>query len=165
MDWLTELLGSESFRGLMIFAGVLVAVVSVWTARNTARKKQVADMLFASRGDERLQLGCRAVRALHDAPGKNLRTLLDDPEHKDEIDLVKYVLNHFETVGVGIRNGIYDENMVKDAWCTMMINTFEYARPLVDSMRTKHAKDTIFQEYELLVVRWKANPVKARKSW
>lgn len=165
MEWLCGVLSSDAFRGLVILSGVVVAVVSILTARTTARRKQVADMLFASRGDTQLQKGCRVVRELHEAPGKNLRTLLDDPDHKDEIDHIKYVLNHFETVGVGIKNGIYDENMVKDAWCTMMVTAYDYAQPLIESMRKKYGKDTIFQEYEHLVTRWKAAPLRRRKKW
>ncbi|MGE8211396.1 MAG: DUF4760 domain-containing protein [Stenotrophomonas rhizophila] len=165
MDWLWDLLAHEAFRGAVILLGVVVAIVSVLTARSTARKKQAADMLFASRGDQGLQEGCRTVKSLHEAPGKNLRTLLGDEEHKKEISQIMYVLNHFETVCVGIKNGIYDEAMIKDAWCSMMLNTYDYSLPVVEAVRQKHGKNTLFQEYEHLVVRWKKNPIATRKAW
>ncbi len=81
------------------------------------------------------------------------------------MNLILYVLNHFETVCVGIKSGIYDEEMVKSAWCTMMISTYELAAPVVQAMRKKDNKDTIFQEYELLVTRWKDQPLKRRKKF
>jgi len=165
MDWLCNLLAHEAFRGAVILSGVVVAIVSVVTARETARKKQAADMLFGSRGDQALQAGCKTVKSLHEAPDKNLRALLGDENHKAEIAEIVYVLNHFETVCVGIKNGIYDEAMIKDAWCTMMLKTYEYSAPLVEAMRTKYGKDTIFQEYEHLVARWKASPLKRRAKW
>ncbi|RLK56226.1 uncharacterized protein DUF4760 [Stenotrophomonas rhizophila] len=165
MEWLKELLASEAFRGAMIGLGVVVAILSVLTSRKIAKRKQVADMLFASRGDDKLQVGCRVARDLHQAKNKNLRMMLDDPEHTKETNEILYVLNHFETVSVGIKNDIYDEKMVKDAWCTMMCNTFEYSKPLVEAMRGKYGKPTIFQEYELLVARWATSQVKHRKTW
>src|SRR5690606_19961859 len=146
-DWLLNLLKHEAFRGAIITVGVIVAVISVLTARSTARKKQVADMLFASRGDEKLQRGCLVVKALHDDPTRNLRTMVDDPEQKEELRDVFYLLIHFETVCVGIKNGIYDEKMVKDAWCTMMIDSYSYSLPVIESVRKRHQKDTIYQEF------------------
>lgn len=165
MDWLICVLSHEAFRGLVILLGVVVAIVSVMTARALARKKQAADLLFASRGDEQMQRGCQTVRKLHVEKGKNLFTMLDDDEHKTEFNDILYVLNHFETVSVGLRNGIYCENMMKDAWCTIMVSTYDFAAPVVKSMRTRDGKNTAFQEYELLVARWKASPLKTRTKW
>ncbi|HDS1101053.1 TPA: DUF4760 domain-containing protein [Stenotrophomonas maltophilia] len=165
MEWLCNLVAHDAFRGVMIALGVIVAIVSVTTARNIARKKQVADMLFGSRGDQTLQDGIRVVRTLSGAPDKNMKMILDDAAHKEDMNLILYVLNHFETVCVGIKSGIYDEEMVKSAWCTMMISTYECADPVIQSMRKKNGKDTIFQEYELLVTRWKDQPLKRRKKF
>jgi hypothetical protein len=172
MEWLATLggavsamLAEEAFRGTMIGAGVIVAVVSVLTARAVASKKQTADLLFASRGDDKLQRGCNIVRTLRDEPTKNMRTLINDVAHKADVGDILYMLNHFESVSVGLQHGIYSEPMLKDAWHTILVQTYDCAAPLVQSLRDKYGKPTIFQHYELLVQRWKAAPLKHRTKW
>ena len=51
MEEIKAFLGSEALRGFFIGAGVIIALVSVLTARLIARKKQSADLL-----------GCRRIR-------------------------------------------------------------------------------------------------------
>lgn len=165
MEWIKGVLSAEAFRGAVIALGVVVAIVSVWTSRSIAKKKQVADMLFASRGDQQLQAGCRLVKSLNEDKTKNLGMLYGDDEHKPMVDQVLYVLNHFESVCVGIKNGIYDEKMVKDAWCTMMMTSYDHSEPLIKAVRKAHGKDTIFQEFEHLVSRWRKAPLIRRLSW
>lgn len=156
---IVSILSSEGFRTFLIALGVLVAIVSVVTARSLARKKQTADMLFASRGDSRLQDGYKAIKAYHDSADKNMRTLAgsQDQEAYD----IKYVLNHFELLSVGIQAGIYDEDMIKKSWCTIMCETYERTLPMIKALREKQGA-TIMQEFEWLANSWAKNPLKVK---
>lgn len=158
--WLVQLFSHEGFKGLIVFAGVLVAIVSVATARGVARKKQAADLLFASRSDETLQSGLKHIREFHDANDKNIRSLANT--ESAEALCVRYVINHFETVSVGIQAGIYDETMVKKSWYSTVVQTYERTLPLINATRG-NTKPTIWQEFEWLATRWRTKPLKARK--
>lgn len=158
---IVSILCSEGFRTFLIALGVLVAIISVVTARSLARKKQTADMLFASRSDSKLQEGYKHIADFHNGADKNIRTLADSKT--EEAYAVKYVLNHFELLSVGIQAGIYDEDMIKNSWCMIVCDTYERTQPLIKAVREKQ-KTTVLQEFEWLATRWDKNPLKCRKK-
>ena len=163
---LWDALANDSTRNVAVVMGVLVALTAVFTSRELARKKQSADILFATRGDTKLQDGHALLRTYHNAADKNIRTLADPAlSESDEAKTIRYLLNHFEVISVGLRAGIFDEQMLKDSWYTMVIDTFDQAHPLIEALRKKSGKDTILQEFECLTKRWKDNPLKRKKHW
>jgi hypothetical protein len=165
LEFLIELLGSSLGRTLVIIVSVVLAGLSIHSARTTARRKQTADLLITSRGDEMLQKGAQTITRLHKATDKNMR-ILADPVNYDSEDAtcVRYVLNHFETVSIGIQAGIYDEDMLKKCWCSMLVSTFERTRPLISALREANARQTVMQEFEWLALRWQADPLKVRNK-
>lgn len=46
-----EFLASELFRNLLVLTGVIVAIVSVLSAKATAKRKQTADLMFGTSPD------------------------------------------------------------------------------------------------------------------
>lgn len=163
MDELLNLLASRGMQNLLLSISAIFALVAVHQARDTARKRQSADLLLASRGDPKLQQGQRVLDSYHNARDKNIRSLaLGEKDTVDEYNDLIYVLNHFETVSVGIQAGIYDEAMIKQCWCSLLISTFDQSRPLIEAMRAKSQRPTALQEFEWLAVRWKAAPLKPR---
>lgn len=158
VNWL---LTGEWVRSGILSVGVLVAVVSVRSARATARKKQTADALFSSRNDKELQAGLRCVAKLHDSVDSNIRSFARvEKRESEEVKSMLYVLNHFEFVSVGIKHGIYDENMYRDASHGTIVSLYEKSKPFIDSVRDTRARKTIFQEFERLAERWKKKPLK-----
>lgn len=165
LQYLLTMLGSEILRNIVMTLGLLVAVISVMNARSIARKKQTADMMFASRVDKEISQGYATVRELHDAKDANLRTLAA-PEGEENIrkaEEIRYVLNHWERISVGIQEGIYDEVMFHKNNYTTVINLYERAEPLIKAIREKEMKETFYQDFEALYDRWKKKPLKALK--
>lgn len=159
---LVDFLTSDTTRNLAVVVGVIVAIVSVLTARSIARKKQSADMLFASRGDESLQAAYRCLSQYHNGE-KNIRVLANDPARgSDEAKNIRYLLNHFESLAVGIQAGIYDEAMLKRAWCGIVTDSYTRAAPLIAAVREVEKRQTIFQETEWLAKRWLKTPLRTR---
>lgn len=159
LNWLTN----DGVRNAAVVLGVLVAVLSLLTAREVARKKQSADLLFTTRNDEKLQKGLAVIRQYHDASDKNLRSLAD-PEKFEDPDAVciRYVLNHFEVVSIGIQAGIYDERMLKWSWQNLLVATYDRTEPLIKAVRERKASPTALQEFQWLAMRWKASPLKKK---
>lgn len=177
--WATigEFLCSDLAKNLLVLVGVIVAIVSVLTARSIARKKQSADLLFASRGDVNLQKGYQVIEQYHNNglnAGPNILTFAGVSIHLpanatqaqidqlDELRAIKYVLNHFETVSIGIQAGIYDETMIKNCWCSILLSVHEQTVPLIKGVRTKQKTDSLYQEFDWLVTRWKKAPLRQK---
>lgn len=105
-----EFLASELFRNLLVLTGVIVAIVSVLSAKATAKRKQTADLMFGTRSDQELSKGYRRLQALHNADDSNMRAYArEDRRESEEANEIRYVLNHWERICVGINQGIYCE--------------------------------------------------------
>lgn len=156
-------LSSEELRNAAVVVGVIVAIASVFTAREMARKKQTADLLFGARNDKELQNGQTVILKYHDGNDKNIRTLAE-PENFNDPDAAaaRYVLNHFEVVSIGVQAGIYDEDMLKRSWCNLLTTTYDRTEQLIKAVREKKKSPTALQEFQWLALRWKAAPLRKR---
>lgn len=148
-------IGSEWFRSLSFLVGVSVAIVSMLVVRQTAKRKQSADLLFASRADKELMAGLRCLSQLHNNPSANIRTYADKSQSgTEEAKSIRYVLNHWEYVSVGIQAGIYDESMLWNASHGTVTSLHRHARPFIDALRESSGRQTIYQEIQWLAERW-----------
>ncbi|MCO3694906.1 DUF4760 domain-containing protein, partial [Pseudomonas aeruginosa] len=150
---------------LDLFRGSLVAIVSVLSAKAIARKKQAADLLFNSRGDEELQKGLRALAKMHDDGNTNMRAFAAKSRVDEDIPkMIRYVLNHYEYVAVGVQSKIYDEGMLRSASFNTVINLYKHSKPFIEAVRDNNQRPTIYQEFQWLAKRWeeKGLPVKKR---
>ncbi|WP_085637981.1 MULTISPECIES: DUF4760 domain-containing protein [unclassified Pseudomonas] len=157
---IVDILSSEAFRGFMIMTGVVVAITSVISARNTARKKQTADMMFGTRSDDMLSEGYKCLQRLHNSDDSNIRALAKDgKKQSDDANQIRYVLNHWERIFVGLRQGIYDENMLREANYNTVLRTYAQARPYIEAVREEEQKNTYYQCLERAAKRWKKKPL------
>jgi len=83
--------------------------------------------------------------------------------HSEECVAIRYVLNHFEHVSIGIQHDIYDEEMLRQGWHSLVVKVYEQTQPLIAAIREMKQSNTPLQEFEWLAKRWLAKPLKARK--
>ncbi|WP_106476411.1 DUF4760 domain-containing protein [Phytohalomonas tamaricis] len=154
----------EIVRTALMALAVLVAIVSVLSVKNTAKKKQTADLLFNVRSDERLIRATHALLELHES-NENIR-LWADPGRKGEekVQDVRYVLNHYERLSVGLQERIYHERMLKNSQYTIITKTYAWSKPFIEGVREKTGSETAFQEFEWLATRWQKSPLKKKRS-
>lgn len=164
VTWLLEgikgMLSAEWFKGAMVLTGVVVAISSVLSARTIARRKQTADLMFGTRADENLSDGYKCLQRLHTAHDSNIRSFASDEKQElPDAGQIRYVLNHWERVFVGVRQGIYDEKMLREANYNTVLRTWAQAKPYVEAVREKEQKPTYYQCLEDGAKRWKKNPL------
>lgn len=163
MDWFIAAIETPFFRNVSFLVGVLVAVISVLSVRATARKKQSADVIFATRSDELLQKGVRLIReeALHIQ--SNIRKYANAPDSNSEnAAAIRYVLNHYENIAIGIQDGIYDEEMFKKASFSTIMEIRRHSETFITDVRVTAQRETLYQEFCWLCTRWKKYPLKSR---
>ncbi len=154
-------MAEDWFKGFMVMTGVIVAITSVVSARTIARRKQTADLMFGTRADENLNAGYRCLQKMHTGVDVNMRSLAsNDKKDSDEANRIRYVLNHWERVFVGVRQGIYDEKMLREANYNTVIRTWAQAKPFVEAVRETEQKLTYYQCLEDAAKRWKKKPLK-----
>lgn len=158
-------LGSELLRNLLVLIGIVVAVASVISAKQTAKRKQTADLLFGTRADSELSAGFKLLQTLHNATDKNIRAYATkNQNNSEEANKIRYVLNHWERVCVGINQGIYDEKMLHESSYSTVIGLYSQASPFIQAVRENTGKDTYYQELECLYNSWKDKPLVSKKG-
>lgn len=76
------------------------------------------------------------------------------PEQQQLVSYLRQVLNHYEFVAAGIRNGDLDERMVRDSERGSIVALFEMFHPYVYRMRDSRQRLTIYEHLEWLYNRW-----------
>lgn len=150
----------------LVFIGVIVATIAIVYNVRTAKKTQTAAFLFESRKDQEYLEALHVLKKVHSSE-KSLRSYVfpspDSPVTPEELNdrrKLQYILNFYERVAVSIREGIYNENMIKRTSYTTVMETWNNAEPLIKAVREYIHSETTWQEFEWLVSRWRKSPLK-----
>lgn len=165
-EWISEFIGwfnAPRLQAILTFVGISIATISVVSVKATAKKKQTAEYLMELRSDARLEKCIQRLRQLDGCENTNMLTLglENKADDKDAQDL-RYLLNHFERLSVGIQEKIYDEKMVKKSQYSTFVKTYERSQQFIRGVRK--TSPTAYQEFEWLSLRWQKNPLKSRKK-
>ena len=75
-------------------------------------------------------------------------------------DAILSVLNQLEFIAVGIRIGVFDEELYKQLCCHSVLKTWEAASGFVYELRKQTQIKTLYQDLEHLADRWENDPIK-----
>ena len=145
-----------------LILGVMVAVRSINAHRLTERQKETVQLLFTSRTDDNLEKGLSVLERIHDDPNDNIRAYGREKKQDQDAVLVRYVLNHWERIAIGVQEGTYCERIIKKANCSSLLSLHEQARPMIAAIRESTGKKTYYQELDWLAARWSKNGLKPR---
>lgn len=158
---------------LVLLLAAIFAYMAIRASRAIERRKAAIAAIASARRDSKLTSNVRRVAQLHE----NERSIAYYGR-KDQIDAteaksIRYALNHYEYVAVGIFEDMYDEDIFKSAVYSTVVKLYDRTKPFIDEVRTVSKSDTPFQEFECLACRWKNNPlehkpiraVEAKKRW
>lgn len=102
----------------------------------------------------------RAARNLISPMVRENRCLdrLDVDEPEGFRDAIKFLLNHYEFISSGLRNGDFDEQIVKDCERGSVVKLWECCEQGIYGLRTTRARDTIYEHLQWLHKRWEKKP-------
>lgn len=157
---------SQIITAAAMLLSLLIACAAIDRTQRTARKAQTATFLYESRFDQRYVDGLHTLRAIH-LSGKSFRSYIFPlkeftPQEILERQQLVYCLNFYERLAVGIHHGIYHEIMIKQVFYNSIINNYSIAEPFINAIREKENRNTYYQEYEYLVLRWRKSPLSVR---
>jgi Domain of unknown function (DUF4760) len=122
-----------------------------------AKKRALIDLIIHQKSDEKLLAATQVVYRLHE-DGKHLSALVGtDSEERRSILLV---LNNQEFIATGIRMGAFDEKVYKQMQCSNVRKLWTTASGFVQELRKIDGRQTIFQDFEKLALKWDNNPIK-----
>ena len=109
--------------------GAAVAFAQIRQTRKLAQQKSFLAFLRDYNSEARVDDAFSVLRA-----GKN-RSELSDAEKAD----VKYLLNKFESLAIGLEKRIYDEEMVEATFGVDLYAIYHDAERFIHAIRTHHA--------------------------
>lgn len=124
-------------------------------ARRLARKQHtISVMLQASFHNE-----FRAALALI-APHLKKGECPIDPDGQDEPlrAAFRFALNHYEFIAAGLRNGDFDETLIRDSERGTILSLVNSCEKLIYKLRDERDRQSIYEHLEWLRRRWEKKP-------
>lgn len=100
------------------------------------------------------------ILKMHESGENNLSKYLDKPE-SEEYKAILLSVNTYEFMSSGIREGAFDEATYKRIRYSTVLKDWGALGGFIVEFRRAKKRNTLFQDFEWLHDRWKANPLKA----
>lgn len=70
------------------------------------------------------------------------------------------IMNHYEFIAAGLRNGDFDERLIRDSQRATMLTIYEWGKDFIWGLRTSRRRQSIYEHLEWLHKRWETKPPK-----
>ena len=136
-----------------MFGWTVSALVTV----NNSVKQHTINTLLQTRLSPTYMAKADTLSSSFTHPDGSLILVSDDdltnPDSREKMVALRYVLNYFEFISVGVRHGDLHEGLLKSSLRGMLCKVFWMARVHVDSQRKEAPK--VYEHLEWLYGRWK----------
>lgn len=115
---------------------IVVAIYGTLTSRRTSRQKNAIDLMQQMREDDDLKEALRFLRSVYESTEDTLEIIAKAPkEYASSRKKVIYALNFFESMGVGVRHGIYDKQIIVDNIGSTVQHTWKVTAGFIHMLR------------------------------
>lgn len=150
-------------RDIPLIAGILLAAVLatigwIYTARRArtlSRRQHTFNALLTVSCNSQYQEASNRLRPMIRA--KNIPEVPLDGQNQIRDDLTM-LLNHFEFLAAGLRNGDIAERLLKDSERGTIIGLYEASEPFIQRVRDTRQRQAIFEHLDWIYRRWKEKP-------
>ena len=142
VKWLMDWRAAEFVQTFTLLGGLLYAGISVASARKTARQNAFLAFVRNYNHDTRIDDAIAILRAGY-----------HDDLSKKEISQVKYFLNEFEILAIGLKAGIYDRKMATNSFGLELATYHDQAALFIRDIRKESGETRAYSEFEILAHR------------
>lgn len=143
----------------VLIASALATTGWLYTARRArtlSKKQHTINAILQSNFNDRF-LNSRAEISPHLRAGKCPEDLLTGGD-ENMVRSFRNILNHYEFLSAGIRNGDFDERLVKDSERGTFIALFSCCESYIWKLRNSRKRQTIYEHLEWIHDRWETRP-------
>jgi hypothetical protein len=79
-------------------------------------------------------------------------------EKGGEQEAFRLVVNYYEFIAAGLRNGDFDEQLVRDCMFGQLTEVYGHSKEFIQSVRDSRGRQTIHEHLAWLHRRWKTDP-------
>ncbi|WP_425915976.1 DUF4760 domain-containing protein [Pseudomonas sp. GWSMS-1] len=125
-----------------------------------ARQRATIDLLMTQRADNTLTTAKKAVGSIHNTGGDFTSLAAANKTQDPERGHILSIINNYEFIALGIREGALDENIYKRAVYSQVLRDWRAMKAFIMELRRQNKIETLFQEFEVLARRWEQEPLK-----
>jgi hypothetical protein len=146
-----------------LIAATLATIGWLYTARRArtlSRKQHTINVILQSSFNKDFSEACVKLIAL--IKNDKVNTLADGSEDREAFRLVA---NHYEFLSAGIRNGDFDEQLMKDCLRAQLIEFYSKSADFIWKQRDNRRRQAIYEHLEWLYVRWEKSKPRFYQRW
>lgn len=153
-----------AIQAVILFLGLGATVFTLFLQNKANKRLATLNLIIHQRSDEELNNAIDLVfkLATESSDFDDLSQYLKNKDSSERKAILK-VLNYREFVAVGINKGIIDEEAYKQAYYSVTLRDWRILQKTIISIRNNRKTQTLFQDFELLVSKWKKKPLKTIK--
>ncbi|WP_439242355.1 DUF4760 domain-containing protein [Lonepinella sp. BR2474] len=140
-----------------LFAGVQLRALRKQQSSNDLQWRQRAtiDAVMSDRKDNGL-IQSRRLYAQMKSQKENFDALGSNPllDNEDKNHAILDILNNYEFMASGIKEGAFDEEIYKRMKCSLIIQDWEILDIYVKALRKRENRPKLFCEFEWLATKW-----------
>jgi Domain of unknown function (DUF4760) len=155
-EWVTAI--ATVFTALVIAASAVAALMQIRHMRKSNEIEIIAKWTEAMESEEFGAARAFVVTELPRILGDRARlAALSWTPFPTELQPVRTISNHFESVGAFIKLGNVDEHVACELWGLVVLECWRAASPVIQFMREKYGTNAVWENFEYLAVladRW-----------
>lgn len=147
-------------------------IVQSFIAMRNSRKQHTINVLFQTRMNPEFANNVANIHKPYPSPQNIPADAIKKMEDQSVFDSVKYVLNYYEFIAVGIRHGDLDEKLMRDCLCSQLCKFCGRANDVIRDARGESPegvpspdKKRILKHLRWLYWRWEPHATNRRFPW
>lgn len=142
----------------------IIALTAIYSNRQISRKKNSLDTILTIKADENLRDCLAIIRKIHNNPNEQIeKYAYGGNSTTNEAKSIRYVINFYEYLAVGIENKVFDEPLLKESIYTTLTTVYTRCESFISTIR-KDGHETAMCNFENLAKKWKKKPLRKLKK-
>lgn len=141
------------------------AIAIIYNNSHQAKKRATIDLVLHELCNAEIIEAKKHIADYHN--NKTDFTQLSCEEHKakQENVYIRTILNNYEFIAAGIKEGAFDEEIYKRMKRSILIRDWDALAAYVTEIRRRTGREKIYIEMQWLAERWKKSEIKPEVHW
>lgn len=164
LGWLGETYGFWIQTGAIVLSA-FGAIAVIYNNSHQAKKRATIDLVLHEAGNKELIEAKKMVKKCHDdkVDFTNLSCEQNSADPKNE--LIRHVLNNYEFIASGIKEGAFDEEIYKRMKRSIILLDWAALEAYITELRRQTKREKLYIEFQWLAERWKDSQIKPNVNW
>ncbi|MBU0592426.1 MAG: DUF4760 domain-containing protein [Gammaproteobacteria bacterium] len=162
--YLGETTGFWIQTGAFVFSA-LGAIAIIYNNSHQAKKRATIDLVLHESSNQFLIDAKKEVSKYHDTEVNFTELSCGQNCAKPENGFIQSVLNNYEFIASGIKEGAFDEEIYKRMKRSVVIRDWKAFSGYIAELRRAKQRDKLYIEFEWLAKRWEKNEIQPEVHW